>query len=142
MSSAPRVSPAPPSAPQIKPAPKVGVRREPAAQEMGVAATDPQYVVLDELVDPRDPLLVDIGDGPPLPHGAAATRKDTRRTDLAMTALTHGSHPSTWGRDALYGGGLVIAGLVLASGWMIMRPGTRRPSAAVAESRPWTGRDR
>jgi hypothetical protein len=59
-----------------------------------------------------------------------------------MTALTHGSHPSTWGRDALYGGGLVIAGLVLASGWMIMRPGTRRPSAAVAESRPWSGRNR
>ncbi|MDX6649902.1 MAG: hypothetical protein QOJ97_1853 [Solirubrobacteraceae bacterium] len=142
MSSAPRVSPAPPSAPQIKPAPKMGVRREPAAQEMGVAATDPQYVVLDELADPRDPLLVDIGDGPPLPHGAAATRKDTRRTDLAMTALTHGSHPSTWGRDALYGGGLVIAGLVLASGWMIMRPGARRPTAAVAESRPWSGRDR
>jgi len=142
VSSAPRVSPAPPSAPQIKPAPKIGVRREPAAQEMALAVTDQSFSVLDEPVDAGDPWLVDIGDGPPLPHGAAATRKDTRRMDLPMTALTHGSHPSAWERDALYGGGLVLAALVLASGWTIMRPGTRRASAAAAHSRPWSARDR
>ena len=55
------------------------------------------------------------------------TRRDQRKAQPAsITALPRRDQPSAWSRGALYGGGLTLAGLTLALGWMTLRPTPRR----------------
>jgi hypothetical protein len=136
----PRVSPVPPSAPPAHPAPQVSLRRRPAQQESpGAAAEDPAVEVGDEDPDLHEPLWVpDLAQAPAMPPGAASTRRDP----LPMTAVRTAAQPSAWARDALYGGALTLAALILTTGWLGVRP-RRRPgvasvsTAADSRSRPW-----
>ena len=133
LSDVPRVSPVPPPAPQAKPAPKVGAEPAEAGKAYATLAA-PEDDLLDvaaETVDPREDLLVDIAPAPSMPPGAAITRREPERPDMQMTGLEHDHQPSAWLRNAGYGGGLTIAALVLAGGWLTVRP-RRRPAPATA----------
>jgi hypothetical protein len=118
-----------PPTPPVNPAPPSGARREArqrqaAAQKSG-ADSDQESSEAQELG----------GDTAEAPHGPghAATRND-------FTALAHHEQPSAWARDALIGGGLGIAALLLAIGVNTARPTPRRrepeePAAAYARTR-------
>jgi hypothetical protein len=47
-------------------------------------------------------------------------------TPYEFRALPSRAQPSAWARDALYGGGITLAALLLASTWLIARPRPRR----------------
>jgi hypothetical protein len=65
---------------------------------------------------------VDIAANPPSAHGTnAATRQEHN-----FTALTHRDQASAWARDLQWGGGLVLMSLVLAFGYITVRPTPRR----------------
>jgi hypothetical protein len=57
----------------------------------------------------------------------------TRRKNepLQYTARVRNAQPSAWSRDLLYGGGLIMGGLVLALGWTTVRPTPRRRQPTV-----------
>jgi hypothetical protein len=77
---------------------------------------------------------VDIGDRPMSPDGAPmtrldkhpATRLDRSAPGQSFTPLAHHSQPSAWARDLQWGGGLTLMALVLAFGWITVRPTPRR----------------
>jgi hypothetical protein len=61
------------------------------------------------------------------------TRRDRERAAPSFSTLADRHQPSAWARGALYGGGLGIAALVLAIGFMTVRPTPRqRPGDRVA----------
>ena len=135
---APRVSPVPPSAPKAKPAPRVSLRHDEAegAQPAAAEFDDDPLDAAEESVDPRDNLLVDIAPAPSMPPGAATTRRAHERPELQMTALHSDDQPSAWVRNAGYGGGLTVAALVLAAGWLAVRSRRRpRPAPATTATR-------
>jgi len=58
----------------------------------------------------------------------------TRRAKLgpSFTFLTAAhSQPSAWSRDALYGGGLLLAAAILALGYTTVRPTPRRQTPTI-----------
>jgi hypothetical protein len=86
--------------------------------------------------DPRDELpLIDLAEAPPMLDGAAAaTRRSPSGHDLAFTAVTRDHQPSAWARDAMYGGGLLLGALVLASAWLASGANTRRRRRPAAQT--------
>jgi hypothetical protein len=63
----------------------------------------------------------------------------TRHEPNAFTALAHKDQASAWARDLQWGGGLTLMALVLALGWVTVRPTPRRrmpevPAPARAEA--------
>jgi hypothetical protein len=71
------------------------------------------------------------------------TRRDRERPGASFTTLRHTPPVSAWTRDALYGGSLALAALVLALGFVIVRPTPRRrPPEVVAPAWARRGRPR
>ncbi|HVE69627.1 MAG TPA: hypothetical protein VNB64_13715, partial [Solirubrobacteraceae bacterium] len=136
------VSPVPPSAPKATPAPKVSVRRD-AGGVAPAAVADLDDEPLDpaeESLDPREHLLVDIAPAPSMPPGAATTRRAREAPELPMTALRSREQPSAWTTGAGYGGGLVLAALVLAGAWSAVGPRRTRSGAPATATTRHRGR--
>ena len=114
---APQGSVVPPPAPPIQPAPPGGARKE-ARQKQAAAAKN------DESSGAEGAGESDTGGGG---DSSAMTRRTNRRDQpYAFTALSERDQPSAWGRDALYGGGILIMAFLLAAGWSAAGPRSRR----------------
>jgi hypothetical protein len=127
----------PPSPPPVNPAPPSGSgARKEAKQRQAATAKSEQGA--EEGVNPQDAQapVNTVGDR----NQSAATRRDTTRP-LNFTAVVHRDQPSAWSRDLLYGGGLGMAALVLALGFVTVRPTARRRQPPVpAPARVWNRR--
>jgi hypothetical protein len=122
----------PPSPPPVNPAPPSGSAAKKEARQRQAATAKSEEGGQDSASEGVSGLGGDRADGPPVSKGAAMTRHGTDGRH-AFTALAHPAQPSAWARDALYGGGIGIAALVLALGFTVVRPTPRRrsPSAPV-----------
>ena len=58
----------------------------------------------------------------------------TRHDPNAFTALAHRDQPSAWARDLQWGGGLTLMALVMAFGWITVRPTPEAQNARVPSS--------
>jgi hypothetical protein len=65
-------------------------------------------------------------------HVSDATRRDQIKPGSSITVLARSDQLSAWSRDLLYGGGLLVAALVLAAGFTVVRPRPRRRPPEVA----------
>jgi hypothetical protein len=70
-----------------------------------------------------------------MPEGAQMTRHEQAFSrgrqarpapSFSSLPLAHRDHASPWSRDLLYGGGLIVAAVALALGWVTVRPTPRR----------------
>ncbi|MDX6663756.1 MAG: hypothetical protein QOG09_1858, partial [Solirubrobacterales bacterium] len=73
-------------------------------------------------------------------HESSYQRRDRVAPGQSFTPLTHHGQPSAWARDLQWGGGLTLMALVLAFGWITVRPTPRRrmpevPAPAEARAR-------
>jgi hypothetical protein len=121
----PRAVPRPPSAPAAQPAPPAvtvrGRERELESPQPG-SASDPDG----PSVEPRPAFgRIDLANAPPMPDGAAATRRahDSPRAWFSVRARS--DQPSAWATGALHGGGIILAAVVLGSAWAGIRRGRR-----------------
>jgi hypothetical protein len=111
----------PPPAPPIQPAPPGGARKE--ARQRQAAAQKSGSDSGEEGVDPEDSQSrVNLGNDP----SQAATRHSPRNEPLAFTATSSHAQASAWARNLQWGGSLTLMALVLALGWMTVRPTPRR----------------
>ncbi len=135
---APRVAPVPPGAPHAKPSPKVtpGIEAAVPLQAAVAAIDDDPLDAAAATADPREDLLVDIAPAPSMPPGAATTRRAHERPEMQMTALDSADQPSAWTRNAGYGGGLTLAAMVLAGGWLAVRSRRRAAGAPAPAYNP------
>jgi hypothetical protein len=113
----------PPPAPPINPAPPGGARREAKAKQPAAAKSAEGSSGEGSDVQQSGGDFAQSGPD----STAAMTRHDYRRP--RATFMVVGSHqPSAWSRDALYGGGLLLAAAILALGYTTVRPTPRRRS--------------
>ena len=118
---APQSTVIPPPAPPIQPAPPGGARKE-ARQRQAAAQKSGSEAVSDEAESGRGaPGGGDLADGPASPGGVDMTRYENN-----FTAAVHREQPSAWTRNLQWGGGMTLMALVLAFGWMTVRPTPRR----------------
>ncbi|MDX6652821.1 MAG: hypothetical protein QOJ38_1602 [Solirubrobacterales bacterium] len=76
----------------------------------------------------------DQANAPPAARGAEMTRHDPNAFSrhrgetgpTYFTATANRSQPSAWARDLEWGGGMTLMALVLAFGWITVRPTPRR----------------
>jgi hypothetical protein len=111
----------PPSPPPVNPAPPSGsAARKEAKQRQAATAKS------EEGGSPAQDSAPDLAQGPYSGEGAhQATRHDVG-ANHPFTAVSRHGQPSAWARDALLGGSLGLAALVLAFGFSVVRPGPRR----------------
>ncbi|MDX6651306.1 MAG: hypothetical protein QOJ38_87, partial [Solirubrobacterales bacterium] len=133
---APQSTVVPPPAPPIQPAPPGGARKE-ARQKQAATQDSGADSSADEGSEVQS-LGGDQAAGLPGAPGSAMTRHDpgpnsnasTRRDRVApvqsFTPLASHHQPSAWARDLQWGGGLILMALVLAFGWITVRPTPRR----------------
>ncbi|TMK38770.1 MAG: hypothetical protein E6G56_13320 [Actinobacteria bacterium] len=123
-SVAPPSSVIPPPAPPIQPAPPGGARRE-ARQRQAAAAKS------EEGSPEAQDAEASAGDGSSGTQSSSTRRRPERygeRPDsqpLAFTARDRAS-PSPWSNGAVDVGGLVLAAIVFALGWSVIKPRARR----------------
>ena len=121
---APQSTVIPPPAPPIQPAPPGGARKE--ARQRQAAAQKSGSEVSDESGDGAG----DLADSPRQAEGAQMSRLDNsfsrRSEEAAQAAPLHRHQPSAWIRNLQWGGGMTLMALVLAFGWMTVRPTPRR----------------
>ncbi|MDX6652292.1 MAG: hypothetical protein QOJ38_1073, partial [Solirubrobacterales bacterium] len=130
---APQSTVVPPPAPPIQPAPPGGARKE-ARQKQ--AATQDSGAGTDESVSQEKSDGGDMANAPMAPQGApmtrhqpesnAATRRDRVAPSQSFTPLVRHGQPSAWVQDLEWGGGMTLMALVLAFGWITVRPTPRR----------------
>jgi hypothetical protein len=134
LSVAPTVSLFPPSAPVINVAPPTPARPVEKAKKVAVQSSGS-----DSGQDAKPEIMENRGDqapGPPGTGNAAMTRHENN-----FTALSHRDQPSAWARDLQWGGGLTLMALVMAFGWITVRPTPRRRQPEVpAPARSWNRR--
>jgi hypothetical protein len=142
ISVAPSLSLFPPAPPVINVAPPTPARPRQEAKKAAVQSSGSEN-------DQASSQGVDLADKPPSADGtASATRLDPNayvRADRtpptqSFTPLSHHAQPSAWARDLQWGGGLTLMALVLAFGWITVRPTPRRrepelPAPAFARRR-------
>ncbi|MGH2956203.1 MAG: hypothetical protein ACRDL6_04325, partial [Solirubrobacterales bacterium] len=124
-----------PPTPPVNPAPPSGARREARQRQ---AAAQKSGADSGEEGSETQEAGGDLADSPRAPEGAQATRRDpslarnpaTRRDQTrpygSLSPLESGEQPSAWARNALIGGGLGLAALILALGVRTARPTPRR----------------
>ncbi|MDX6662262.1 MAG: hypothetical protein QOG09_364, partial [Solirubrobacterales bacterium] len=126
---APQSTVVPPPAPPIQPAPPGGARKE-ARQKQ--AATQDSGAGTDEAssgaVDPGDAQgRIDSADSPnQMTRSDSAFSRHDGSDRGSPYVMTHRGQPSAWARDLQWGGGLTLMALVLAFGWITVRPTPRR----------------
>jgi hypothetical protein len=131
-------SPIPPAAPVVNPAPPSGsAARKEAKQRQAATAKSEEGSQQEQAREAGG----DLAGGPPSPSGTGAmTRRDRIKPGPSITPLHTPAQLSAWPRDLLYGGGIGLAGLVLALGFSVVWPRPRRrppeiPAAAWARTR-------
>jgi hypothetical protein len=107
-----------PPTPPVNPAPPSGARREARQRQ---AAAQKSGADADEGSEAQE-LGGDLANSPDAEIGTQAATRHKHE----FTALTDRDQPSAWARDALLGGGIGIAALVLALGLRTARPTPRR----------------
>ncbi|MDX6652796.1 MAG: hypothetical protein QOJ38_1577 [Solirubrobacterales bacterium] len=128
ISVAPSLSLFPPAPPVINVAPPTPARPRQEAKKAAVQSSG------SEADKGSHETGVDTAEAPPSATGSAMTRKSdnafSRHEPTAggtsFTALGHRSQPSAWARDLQWGGGIALMALVLAFGWITVRPTPRR----------------
>jgi hypothetical protein len=148
ISVAPSLSLFPPAPPVINVAPPTPARPRQEAKKAAVQSSGSEN-------DSPSDAGVDLAQGPPTPEGSstssmtrnenASTRRDRVTPAQSFTPLGHQNQPSAWARDLQWGGGLTLMALVLAFGWITVRPTPRRrepevPAPARATARHWDRR--
>jgi hypothetical protein len=119
LSVAPAVSLFPPSAPVINVAPPTPARPVEKAKKVAVQSSGSDSDAKEKGPSGQ---VADLADAPPSAHGSSsATRYENN-----FTAITHRDQASAWARDLQWGGGLTLMALVLAFGWITVRPKPRR----------------
>jgi hypothetical protein len=125
LSVAPSISLFPPSPPVINVAPPTPARPVEKAKKVAVQSSGSDSNAKSEVQGMGGDMVQD----KQAPEGAAMTRHEPN----AFTALSHRDQPSAWARDLQWGGGLTLMALVLAFGWMTVRPTPRRRQPEVPE---------
>ncbi|MDX6662980.1 MAG: hypothetical protein QOG09_1082, partial [Solirubrobacterales bacterium] len=127
---APQSTVVPPPAPPIQPAPPGGARKE-ARQKQ--AATQDSGAGTDESSSEAQHMGGDMAQSDHGPEGSAMTRHENNATRLnrvapgqSFTPLAHHRQPSAWVQSLEWGGGMTLMALVLAFGWITVRPTPRR----------------
>ncbi|MDX6653056.1 MAG: hypothetical protein QOJ38_1837 [Solirubrobacterales bacterium] len=127
---APQSTVVPPPAPPIQPAPPGGARKE-ARQKQ--AATQDSGAGTDESSSEAQHMGGDMAQSDHGPEGSAMTRHENSATRLdrvapgqSFTPLAHHRQPSAWVQGLEWGGGMTLMALVLAFGWITVRPTPRR----------------
>jgi hypothetical protein len=118
LSVAPSVALFPPSAPVINVAPPTPARPVEKAKKVAVQSSGS-----DSGADEK------ASSGRGAPSGgdlANAPAEMTRHDPHAFTAIAHRDQASAWARDLQWGGGLTLMAMVLAFGWITVRPKPRR----------------
>jgi hypothetical protein len=115
----------PPSPPPVNPAPPSGsAARKEAKQRQAATAKS------EEGMSEAQEQGGDLAEGRPGAPGASAmtrrpmemTRRDRVRPGVSLTVPASGTQRSAWPIDLLYGGGIVLAALILALGFTTVRP--------------------
>jgi hypothetical protein len=123
--------------PPVNPAPPGGARKE-ARQKQAATAKSEEGGAGDQASDATGSL----GTEPPGAHGAAFTRHDrVKAAPAGFTPLRRTSQPSAWATGLQWGGGTVLMALVLAFGWITVRP-TPRGRPPVLPAHAWARRGR
>ena len=143
---APQSTVVPPPAPPIQPAPPGGARKE--ARQRQAAAQKSGSDVGDDASSQAQDATGDLAGGRDTVPGASemtryesnATRLDRRVAEPSYTIAVHRQQPSAWVTGLQWGGGMTLMGLVLAFGWITVRPTPRRrqpelPAPAFARTR-------
>jgi hypothetical protein len=118
----------PPSPPPVNPAPPSGSAARKEARQRQAAAAKSEEGADRQAQD----AVGDLADQRPGATGIVQmTRRDRVKPGPSMIGLAHADQPSAWPRDLLYGGGLGLAALTFALGWLIVRPTPRRRSPDV-----------
>jgi hypothetical protein len=120
---APQSTVVPPPAPPIQPAPPGGARKE--ARQKQAATQDSGAGTDSQGVSEAGEQGGDMANTPPGPE-QSMTRRDRIAPGHSFTPLSHRGQPSAWARDLQWGGGLTLMALVLAFGWITVRPTPRR----------------
>jgi hypothetical protein len=120
---APQSTVVPPPAPPIQPAPPGGARKE--ARQKQAATQDSGAGTDSQGVSEAGEQGGDMANTPPGPE-QSMTRRDRIAPGQSLTPLSHRGQPSAWARDLQWGGGLTLMALVLAFGWITVRPTPRR----------------
>jgi hypothetical protein len=131
----------PPSPPPVNPAPPSGSAARKEAKQRQAATAKSEEGGVPESASETSDLGGDSINAPLGPHGSAmtrisglppnaATRRDRVKPAPSISALAQHREPAAWSRDLLYGGSLMLAALVLALGFTIVRPapGRRTPT--------------
>ena len=112
----------PPAPPPVNPAPPGGAAARKEAKQRQAATAKSEEGSSDGAGEGAG---IDLGqgggDGSPNGVGNAMTR-----TENPFTRVEPQPQASAWARGALYGGGLGLAALTLAAGWLTLRPRPRR----------------
>jgi hypothetical protein len=126
----------PPPAPPIQPAPPGGARKEArqkqaATQDSGADSSADEGSEVQSLGGDQAAGLPGAPGSAmtrhdPGPNGNASTRRDRVVPVQSFTPLASHHQPSAWARDLQWGGGLTLMALVLAFGWITVRPTPRR----------------
>jgi hypothetical protein len=136
LSVAPSISLFPPSPPVINVAPPTPARPVEKAKKVAVQSSGSDSDAKEGAGETAH-MGGDMAGVPDSPHGAAMTRHENN-----FTALAHRDQPSAWARDLQWGGGLTLMALVLAFGWITVRPGPRRRTPEVPAPEWTRGRNR
>jgi hypothetical protein len=119
LSVAPSISLFPPSPPVINVAPPTPARPVEKAKKVAVQSSGSDSdAKSDKGAEARGDSMAD---GPYTGGQASMTRHDNN-----FTALAHRDQASAWARDLQWGGGLTLMALVVAFGWITVRPTPRR----------------
>ncbi|MDX6663181.1 MAG: hypothetical protein QOG09_1283 [Solirubrobacterales bacterium] len=144
ISVAPSLSLFPPAPPVINVAPPTPARPRQEAKKAAVQSSGSEN---DSPSSETQQLGGDLAQGPASPDQSmtrhdpnSATRRDRIKPGGSFTPMLHHSPPSAWARDLQWGGGLTLMALVLAFGWITVRPTPRRrqpelPAPAYARNR-------
>jgi hypothetical protein len=144
ISVAPSLSLFPPAPPVINVAPPTPARPRQEAKKAAVQSSGSEN---DSPSSETQQLGGDLAQGPASPDQSmtrhdpnSATRRDRIKPGGSFTPMLHHSQPSAWARDLQWGGGLTLMALVLAFGWITVRPTPRRrqpelPAPAYARNR-------
>ena len=131
LSVAPSVSLFPPSAPVINVAPPTPARPIEKARKVAVQSSGSDADKPSSGASQAQEMGGDGANAPPTARGAEMTRHDSGSATNNFTAIAHRDQASAWARDLQWGGGLTLMALVMAFGWITVRPTPRRRTPEV-----------
>jgi hypothetical protein len=134
----------PPAPPPVNPAPPSGSAARKEAKQRQAATAQSEEGSAGEQTQQAGGDLAQERIGSPdafTRQQSPMTRRSRERPVASFTLTASSRQPSAWSQDVLYGGGLLIAGLVLAMAFSTVRPTSRRRPREVAAP-AWARRGR